>query len=106
MSTTTISLPRPFIFTNAWPASALIAMFFPRKLIWRKRGVTPAAARIPAPALGRHRTLRRAMNGRAPDGGRWRGGESPMSIRIAAIALVFGMAVLGLVLSPGAAFAQ
>src|SRR5437667_12484214 len=24
MSTTTILLPRPFIFTNAWPASALI----------------------------------------------------------------------------------
>src|SRR5688572_27190804 len=24
MSTTTISLPRPFIFTNAWPASALM----------------------------------------------------------------------------------
>jgi hypothetical protein len=24
MSTTTISLPRPFIFTNAWPPSVLI----------------------------------------------------------------------------------
>ena len=28
MSTTTISLPRPFIFTNAWPASALIGRTF------------------------------------------------------------------------------
>ena len=68
MSTTTISLPRPFIFTKAWPASALIGRPVDRAVIWRKIGAAPAAAHGAPPHSGRHIGRRRAMNRRRRPG--------------------------------------
>src|SRR5215469_17858392 len=71
-STTTISLPRPFIFTKGWSASPLIIASHERPLYGRRVRITSQASQngdqpcaFPAGRRGPHvLTLRRLAGGR------------------------------------------